>query len=378
LFFSREVRFGEMSTRPISRLAGTAMMYRDGSGLALGGFVLGDGNVKEPLTQVERFDPNTGEYETLHDIQRRFDSATALVGTGPDTRVVIVGGLDVQTNQGAEFVEVIDAQRNTDRQYDFFFEPRIQRLGATATTLSDGRVVVIGGRGPTGIAACGTCARVAEITVTSGTTAISEQDALLVHPRSGHSATRLADDVGAAVVVIGGLDDSGQPVAQAELYKPLSEDFSDQFTAQMVVPRSQHQAVRLPDGGVLVIGGFDAAGQPVTKLELFSPLDAAFLDVGELPPTAGRVGMTATALPDGRVLLTGGQIKPEEPAVNTAFIARLDPLDGTVDIVATDRLGVARSGHQATLLCDGTVLISGGTSDPSSYERYNPTAVGRR
>jgi hypothetical protein len=34
--------------------------------------------------------------------------------------------------------------------------------------------------------------------------------------------------------------------------------------------------------------------------------------------------------------------------------------------------------HQATPLCDGTVLISGGVDGQAPYERYNPVAIGRR
>jgi len=104
----------------------------------------------------------------------------------------------------------------------------------------------------------------------------------------------------------------------------------------------------------------------------------------------GRIGMSATVLPDGRVLITGGKLMldpvptaedpdpPPAPAVADAFIVSLDPLDGTVDVVRTDPLTVPRSGHQATLLCDGTVLISGGTPAQESFERYNPVAAGRR
>jgi hypothetical protein len=88
--------------------------------------------------------------------------------------------------------------------------------------------------------------------------------------------------------------------------------------------------------------------------------------------------MSATVLPDGRVLITGGRITPDGPPVDSAFIVRLDPFDGSVDTVATDRLAVPRSGHQATLLCDGTVLIAGGTNGQASFERYNPPALGRR
>jgi hypothetical protein len=64
--------------------------------------------------------------------------------------------------------------------------------------------------------------------------------------------------------------------------------------------------------------------------------------------------------------------------VSSAFIASLDPFDATIDIVATDRLAEPRAGHQTTVLCDGTVLIAGGTSAQTTYERYNPPALGRR
>lgn len=387
LFFSREVKFGQMTQQPLPRLGGTAMMYRDGSGLLVGGYFPNEANEPQPLLQIERFDPNTAEYDTLHDVERRFDAAVAIVGTGPDSRMVVVGGRDAATGLGADYVEVIEAERDTDRQYEKFFEPGMQRVGLSATTLSDGRVVVIGGQIADGSAENGKASgAVSEISVFTGTTAVNALDAALVKPRYGHTATRLTDELGAAVIVAGGLDDTGQPVAQAELYKPLAERFSTDFTAQMLVPRWNHQAVRLPDGSVLFIGGLTIRIDPmdnmpktvpVEELELFSPLDATFLPVGMLPPTAGLIGMSATVLPDGRVLIAGGQRQVGGPVLDTAFIARLDPLDGTVDVVATDRLRVARTNHQATLLCDGTVLVSGGPTQVS-FERYNPPALGRR
>jgi hypothetical protein len=127
---------------------------------------------------------------------------------------------------------------------------------------------------------------------------------------------------------------------------------------------------------VLIIGGTAFDNTPVTKLELFS-LDTGFVDVGDLPAEAGIVDFTATTLPDGRILIAGGRM-PGGPALDTAFIAQLDPVDGSVDVVATDRLAVPRAGHQATLMCDGTVLVSGGTDGPALVERYNPPALDRR
>jgi len=397
LFFARTVKFGHMSQQPLPRLGGQAMMYRDGSGLLVGG-TFPNGGVSQALTQIERFDPNSGAYDVLHDIARRIDAAIAIVGSGPESRMVIVGGVDPETSRGAEFVEVIDAERDTDRQYEKFFEPTIARTQLTSTTLSDGRAIVIGGLTPANAssippAPASASGLVAEISVATGTTAVSLlRDAVLATPRYAHTATRLTNELGAAVLVAGGLDNFGEPIKAAELFKPLAADgrgdFSDQFGATMIVPRWQHQAARLPDGSVLFIGGLTKRINPSTmqpetvevdQLELFSPLDGRFIAVGTLPETAGRIGMSATVLPDGRVLLTGGKLTGGGLPIDSAFIARLDPLDGTVDVVPTDRLAVPRSGHQATLLCDGTVLVSGGVATGgATFERYNPVAAGRR
>ena len=112
-------------------------------------------------------------------------------------------------------------------------------------------------------------------------------------------------------------------------------------------------------------------------LERFT-VDGGFESVGELPLTAGRLDMSVTTLPDGRVLIAGGRTEISGPPVATAFIARLDPLDGSVDVVPTDRLAVPRANHQAADLCDGTILITGGAPGRPVAERYNPSPTGRR
>lgn len=60
------------------------------------------------------------------------------------------------------------------------------------------------------------------------------------------------------------------------------------------------------------------------------------------------------------------------------MIARLDVVNGSVDVVQTDRLASARANHLAALMCDGTVWISGGTGSAPIAERYNPPPAGRR
>jgi hypothetical protein len=371
LYFSRGRLFGTLAPRPISREHGIAITFSDGSGLVLGGTVPGD---TQGIVQVERFDTSGGEYLTLHDILPRRGAAAALLGDPSDARVVVVGGLDAN-GAGATFVEVIDADRFTDRQYEQFDDARMAREGLTATTLGDGRVVVIGGIGPNQPPS----GKVALLELASGTALVNEIVDQLVVPRHGHTATRLGDDRSAPVLVAGGLDATGMPVGPAELFKPSGNRFSPDFMETMNIPRSRHQARRLPDGSVLIIGGVNALGETIDQLELFS-LESGFrtATAGKLPPNAGLIDFTATQLPDGRILLTGGRLSVGGAPITSVFIASVNANTGMLDISSTDRLAHARAGHQATVLCDGTVLISGGTSDQTPYERYNPSTIGRR
>jgi hypothetical protein len=146
-----------------------------------------------------------------------------------------------------------------------------------------------------------------------------------------------------------------------------------------VVPRSRHLARLMPDGSVLILGGVDGARRSRCRTIERYTIDAGFVAVGDLPTGAGLIDATATPLPDGRILVVGGRPSPGAPAVaTTAAIARLDVLNGSVDVVATDRLATPRAGHQAAVLCDGTVLVVGGTPAAGPAERYNPPPAGRR
>jgi hypothetical protein len=244
-------------------------------------------------------------------------------------------------------------------------------IGGTSV---DGSILVIGGAEP-GSPPSGS---VDALTVSGSSVVVTQLRSQLAHPRRQHTATRLSNDPNAGVLVAGGLDQSGMPVAAAELFKPVSNTFSTTFSAAMVVPRTRHQAIRMPDGSVLIVGGLDATGTATHVLEQFS-LDAGFVQAATpLPVNAGTVDFTATTLPDGRVLLAGGSVMPGGPPLATAFVVSLNPSDGTITIVPTEPLAVPRARHQATPMCDGTVLLSGGTATPTPAERYNPPSFNRR
>jgi len=362
VFFSTTLKFARLGITPAARNEGRGASFL-GDALFVGG-KLGNAVVRE----VERFDAFTGQLATVGELGPRVGAVEAILGVAPPRLAVIGGQVD---DTGAAVVELVDGERAIET----ITSERVARIGHTATSLSDGGVIVIGGHPPGGAPV----GKLTELAVDGPSVVIRDLRAELAHPRTGHTATRLGDDVGAPVLVAGGLDASGAPVGTAELFKPLREELAPPatFAPAMVVPRSRHQAARMPDGSVLFLGGIDAAGQPVRTLELFS-LDAGFVVVGELPAEAGVIDMTVTVLPDGRLLLAGGRTSIAGAATNTAYIARLDQLDGSVDVVGTDRLSVPRAGHQAALLCDGTVLVTGGTAIAEVAERYNPAAVSRR
>jgi hypothetical protein len=113
-------------------------------------------------------------------------------------------------------------------------------------------------------------------------------------------------------------------------------------TGMMGTPRSDHTAVRLLDGRVLVVGGSDNEND--TSAELYDPTSGTWSATGNMNNPLGGT-FPATLLRDGTVLVFGD---------NGAEV--FDPGSGTW--TATGRM-VWGGGATATLLRDGTVLVRG-------------------
>lgn len=366
LWFARTVKWGDIDASPAAvRIGGRALTYRDGSVLFAGG-----DDETGPVPDLERFDPDRGVLEKVASLTSRREATYATLGDG---RLVVLGGVDPLTLQASPRLEVFELDTTLIGRVEGLDDVRLARAGATAVTLSDGRVVVFGG-GPVGGAPM---AMPVEIAGDGATVAIRDLAATMAIPRRGATATRLSDDLGASVLVTGGIDRDGAHVPTAELWRPLREDFAPGFAPAMRIPRTRHEAVRMPDGSVLIIGGIDAFGDPVRTMEVFT-IAGGFIEAGMLPPGAGLLESSITVLPDGRVLVAGGKETPLGEPVLSAYIINLDPLDGSVDAVTTDRIARARAGHAAARLCDGTIVVLGGTPSAAAVERYEPPPVGRR
>jgi hypothetical protein len=104
------------------------------------------------------------------------------------------------------------------------------------------------------------CGDVVRIDPAAGTGELIEAG----EPRTGCATA----STGKYVVVAGGATAAGV-VATADIYDAMT--LSRVATAPLVVPRTDAEAVALPNGQILIVGGRDASGAPVSTLELFTP-----------------------------------------------------------------------------------------------------------
>jgi WD40 repeat protein len=246
-------------------------------------------------------------------------------------------------------------------------------LGATATRLADGRVLVT--------ELCGTAAALYD----PATGTFTPTGSLTVVRATG-SATLLRDG---RVLFAGGYNcaPAGEDGmwASAELYDPVTGTFS--ATGAMAVPRESQTATLLADGRVLIAGGITGPGaktaaaitlasvrlvdtdHPLDVTELYDPAAGTFSRTGSMQ--VGRSGHAATLLRDGRVLVTGGG---GEGTASRTSAELYDPTSGTWH--RTGSMGTGRWLHTSSLLPDGQVLITGGRSPKDSVYRsaelYDP------
>jgi hypothetical protein len=283
---------------------------------------------------------------------RQMHTATPLA----DGRVLLAGGF--QSDVPVASTEVYEP---TSGSFSATAPMAVVRVWDTATRLSDGRVLITGGNP---VEWYFTGAMHASAQLFDPNTGTFSPTGSMATGRNLHTATLLRDG---RVLIVGGSDAVHHALASAELYDPTTGRFSP--AGSMKTARAFHTATLLADGRVLVTGGSVVGWDPVpgdfvASAEIYDPKTGTFSPTGSM--AAERVFHTATLLNDGRVLVTGGAYTPTKGSIYSRDTAELyDVKTGTFSTAGS--MSDERTFHQATLLPDGRVLVTGGSADGWTY-----------
>jgi N-acetylneuraminic acid mutarotase len=230
----------------------TATMLRDGRVLIAGG----SSNGIVALDSAEIYDPSSGRFSrTGHLNQPRVAHVAALLGTG---KVLIAGGGRGGMPGGYISYDTAEVYDPATRSFTAMrAHMRNDRVGAAAVRLSDGRVLIVGGK--------------------SGRVTTSRHPNLF----------------------------SLTPLNTAEIYDPEAGAFIS--TGNMSAPHYLATATTLDNGDVLVVGGWIIQGPIVVGMrdaELYHPETNGFTRPGRT--NVPRLTNTATLMTDGEVLIAGG------------------------------------------------------------------------
>jgi len=224
-------------------------------------------------------------------------------------------------------------------------------------------------------------------------------------PRAAHHVLAMADG---SVLFIGGCVadscETGPASSTVDRYDPAARQITP--LGRLQAPRIDGAAAALPDGSVLLAGGWSGrsrsdlverfdprAGKSETVGRLSAPQDCSAVTlpdgrvvlmgertVDAFDPQSATVrqitanspsldSSTTTLLDDGRILVAGGGISG--PPVDLAYL--FDPDTGKAE--TTGRLAAPRRKHGAARLPDGRVLLVGGSGAEDRRNKYRELEV---
>ena len=329
---------------------GTIFKYSDCEALAdkCADELLTTGNFAE----VSLWNPGTQQWDTESVADYRNDFTSTLTRDG---RIVMVGGWIPFNEHPIPTTSIYDSQTQTFRTGPTLNEPRHRH---TATELSDGSVLVVGGE-------------TAPETTTAGVELITaggwrKTMRAMLQDRSNHTATRLSSG---NILVVGGtryvpLEAWQNPnrllhpklaiLDTVELYDVANDRWS--AMPPLPAPRTSHSATLLPDGRVLIVGGWSGDYRNplavAASVLLWDPTTHQWSATHDLP--RGREGHVATLLPSGNVLISGGLDERNAPIHDLVL---WDHMTGQWSDAgrAHDRMQLLD--HTTALLPNGNVLL---------------------
>ena len=321
-----------VATLGTPRSVHTATTLASGQVLIAGGMITGGGSV----ATAELFDPTRNSIEQVGSlVEARLGHTATLL---PNGSVLVAGGFN------GDYLKSVELFDPSTRRFRSGGSLTQERSGHTATLLPDGRVLFVGGVG-TGW----TFLSSAELydPATGRSTAVGSMSV----PRESHTATLLADG---RVLIVGGHSGRRQSMVvygSAEVFDPESRRFS--AAGNLGIARHKHDAIKLRDGRVLIVGGADRTDRNhFNTTEIYDPRAGTFTNGPTMAHRRYKIAGTSVVLPNGDVLITSGAQKAE--LFNRAA--------GTFSEVAGNFPEAYRFAAAAALYGDD-VVIMGGYSD---------------
>jgi len=235
----------------------------------------------------------------------------------------------------------------------------------TATLLPDGRVLLAGGT-RVKLTPAPTPEHLATTEVFDPKTRAFTPGPTLAHVRTSHAAALLSDG---RVLVIGGVGRADTEIVNPDAVVP---------GPPLASVRDDHRATTLADGRVLVTGGQDASGRSLDTAEILDDETAPAFRLLASKMGSHRADHEAVRLPSGQVLVLGGEDDPGDGSGDVLLLT-VDVFDpATETFTAMPPLGTARDDHRALRLLDGRVLVTGGESTTSDGSIADCEAYGAR
>ncbi|MGA2009606.1 MAG: kelch repeat-containing protein [Solirubrobacteraceae bacterium] len=354
-----ETQWTVVGSLAAGRAFDAAGLLASGKVIVAGGF--GSSGV---LDSSEIFDPSSDTWSAGPAMITPRDSAASATLANGD---LFIAGGDA-TGVGSDALPTAEVYDQATNAFTAVSNPMgSSRSSAAAALMGDGNVLVVGGEGATTLALATTDiydpATNAFLTGAAAPPAMSTGRYL-------PAAATLADG---DVLVAGGLDATGTPLANAEVYDPATNAWTP-VSNPMSSPRLYASMVPLPGGRELVAGGIvNAQQQSTASTDIYDPATNSFTPGPAMPIARALFGMVA--LPDGKILAAGGY--PFAGGV-LAESDLFDPATGSWSQTG-DLPGGGAAGFATVELPDGQVLEAGGASpdqigNTSQASLYTPPA----
>ncbi len=321
----------------------------------------------EGLGDFEPSTPQEGHY--------LYDVGTDLPEIDPRARVVVVQATEAAEAGGSEGVWQGLAALPPSGDVDVLVLPELAscalsgavgpqgdavppRTGSTLGPIGSGGVMLAGGVGT------GAQTFVADLDTGEVTTVNPD----LLHPRSHATVTAF----GSGALVAGGIDPGGAVLQTAEVYEPTMGGFDQQNALVMSAARSEHGAVVLATGETLLVGGVGADGKTVLgTMEILDPATRVVRAEGVAQLTTPRKDPAVLLLASGEVLVAGGYDASGAPVTMLEWFTADVSLQERTQLVGT--AGTAQA--FAALEAGGALVVQGsGTGSSCSLAVWQVSA----